>query len=269
MDDAGRPARLRMLHWNIHSWRDTAGTPNHAAVAGLIRDTVPDVVSLVEVREAWGAPAALGELADRLGYHWVFVPALEFSGDPPAAGYGNALLTRFPVTAVQQWQIHAPARYAGTEPSEPRTAACARVTATGGAPVWVISTHLPASDPADRDRALSRFAALLRQLDGPWLACGDFNTRPSGWLNELPGVTFCPQPPKATFPARRPLRAIDYCLAPAGVRAEARVLRAAGSDHRAVLVSAEVGAPQAQSGGGPGTPGWRARGRWLRRLRSG
>ena len=178
-----------MLHWNIHSWRDDAGMPNHAAVAGLIRDTAPDVVSLVEVRESWGAPSALGGLADELEYYWVFVPALEFGGSD--------------------------------------------------AQVWVISTHLPASDAGDRARALSRFAVLLRKLDGPWLACGDFNTRPSGWLDELPGVTFCPNPPEATHPARRAVRPIDYCLASPGVRAEARVLRTAGSDHRPVLVSAE------------------------------
>ncbi len=53
--------RLRMLHWNIHSWRDDAGAPNYAAVAGLIRETAPDVVSLVEVRESWGAPSAWEE----------------------------------------------------------------------------------------------------------------------------------------------------------------------------------------------------------------
>ena len=229
--------RLRMLHWNIHSWRDDAGAPNHAAVAGLIRETAPDVVSLVEVRESWGAPSALGGLAGEFGYHWVFVPALEFGGSPPELGYGNALLTRLPLTAVQQWRIHAPERYENTEPSEPRTAVCARVN-VGEARVWVVSTHLPASNADDRARALSRFAALLRNLDRPWLACGDFNTGPSGWLEELPGVTFCPNPPKPTHPARRAVRAIDYCLASPGVRAEARVLRTAGSDHRPVLVSA-------------------------------
>ena len=231
--------RLRMLHWNIHSWRDDTGAPNHAAVRGLIRETAPDVVSLVEVRESWGVPSALGGLADELGYHWVFVPALEFGGSPPELGYGNALLTRLPLTAVQQWRIHTPERYENTEPSEPRTAACARVS-VGGAEAWMISTHLPASNADDRARALSRFAALLRSLDGSWLACGDFNTRPSDWLNELPGVTFCPNPPKPTHPARRAVRPIDYCLASPGVQAEARVLRTAGSDHRPVLVSAHV-----------------------------
>jgi endonuclease/exonuclease/phosphatase family metal-dependent hydrolase len=238
----GGVGQLRMLHWNIHSWRDASGAPNHAAVAAVIRKTAPDVVSLVEVQESWGIPGRLAGLSEPLGYHWVFVPALEFSGAPPTVGYGNALLTTLPITAVQQWEIHSPGRYDGTEPSEPRTAACARVR-VGGALVWVISTHLPASNEDDRERALSRFASLLQKLDGPWLACGDFNTAASTWTGELPDATFCPDPPRPTFPARWPRRPIDYCLASAGVEAKARVLWASGSDHRAVLVTARIPAP--------------------------
>jgi endonuclease/exonuclease/phosphatase family metal-dependent hydrolase len=270
---AEQPGQLRMLHWNIHSWRDDSGAPNHAAVAGLIRKTAPDVVSLVEVGESWGNPSHVAELGERLGYQWVFVPALEFSGAPPALGYGNALLTKLPMVAVQQWEIHSPGRYDGTEPSEPRTAAGARVS-LGGAWVWVVSTHLPASNTGDRARALSRFAALMGHLDAPWLACGDFNAPASMWAGELPGATFCPDPPKPTHPARRPRHPIDYCVASPGVDAEARVLRTAGSDHLPVLVSARIRAPSAPRSGEPGPerphePGRRQRGglgRWGRRL---
>lgn len=245
LPDVGEPGRtgpLQMLHWNIHSWQDDSGAPNHAAVEGLIRETAPDVVSLVEVRESWGHPAQLAGMSERLGYHWVFVPALEFSGTPPALGYGNALLTTLPIVAAQQWEIHSPGRYEGTEPSEPRTAACARVSLAGTL-VWVISTHLPASDSGDRARALSRFAGLLGRLDPPWLACGDFNTPPSTWSDELPGAAFCPDPPTPTHPARRPVRAIDYGVASPRVDVEARVLRTGGSDHLPVLVSARIATP--------------------------
>ena len=247
---------MRVLHWNIHSWQDAGGAPNHAAVERLISRTAPDAVSLVEVRESWGAPSQLAGLAERLGYHWMFGPALEFGGDTPSTGYGNALLTTRPVLAVQQWRIHSPAQYENTEPSEPRTAVCARIEADTGPdgldrPLWVLSTHLPASRTSDRSRALSRFATLLQQLDGPWLACGDFNTPASAWLGELPGVTFCPDPPRPTFPARWPARPIDYCLASPGVQAEARVLRARGSDHRAVLMSARWPGAAAPGMAGP------------------
>ena len=44
---------LRIPHWNIHSWRDPSGHANVAAVAALIGETAPDIVSLAEVDEAW------------------------------------------------------------------------------------------------------------------------------------------------------------------------------------------------------------------------
>jgi endonuclease/exonuclease/phosphatase family metal-dependent hydrolase len=237
----GGDGRLSVLHWNIHSWRDDRGAPNQEAVEGLIRDTRPDAVSLTEVSAPWGEAGPLSEISERLGYRWVFVPALEFRGEPATEGYGNALLTRLPIVAVQQWRVHSPERYANNEPTEPRTVALARVE-VGATPVWVGSTHLPASQEADRARALKRLATLLRQLDGPWLVCGDFNTAIRTWRDELPaGVTVVPRWRRATFPARRPLRAIDYALASPGLRTRGRVLASSGSDHRAIFVTAALG----------------------------
>jgi endonuclease/exonuclease/phosphatase family metal-dependent hydrolase len=144
-DESDRRAEVRLLHWNVHSWRDPAGKPNLESVAGLIAELDPDVVCLVEVSEPWAAPAALPELARRAGYTWIFCPSVEIGGDLPARGYGNALLTRLPALAVQQWQLTwPPAVYDGTEPSETRSIALARVQLPEAA-VWLGSTHLPAS----------------------------------------------------------------------------------------------------------------------------
>jgi endonuclease/exonuclease/phosphatase family metal-dependent hydrolase len=232
------PRELRMLHWNIHSWRDDADVPNQERVEGLIRETAADVVSLVEVNEPWLAPSPLAEMAGRLGYGWVFVPAVTFGGETPVRGYGNALLTRWLISAVQQWEVHTPPHgYQGTEPTEPRTAVCARID-PGGDRWWVCGTHLPASQEGDRSRALERFARLLTTLDGPWLACGDFNTPPSTWLDGGPGRRAWPDPPEPTYPARDPAIPIDYCLASPGLQVTARALRAGGSDHLPILVTA-------------------------------
>jgi len=234
--------QLSVLHWNIHSWRDDRKVPNEAAVEGLIRDLRPDAVSLTEVSTPWGQAGSLGEIGQRLGYTWVFVPALEFRGDPATEGYGNALLTRWPILGVQQWQVHSPAGgYANNEATEPRTLALAQVDADGSA-VWAGSTHLPAGKQEDRARALRRLAGLLERLDTPWLVCGDFNTRISTWRDDLPdGVTVAPRWRRATFPARHPVRAIDYGLASPGARTRGRVLKFRGSDHRAIFVSAAWG----------------------------
>ena len=230
-----------MLHWNIHSWRDDRQRPNHQAVEDLIRRIRPEVVSLTEVSTPWGDSRPVSEIAERLGYQWVFVPALEFRGSPATEGYGNALLTRLPILAVQQWRVHSPERYANNEPTEPRTVALARVDAAG-TPVWVGSTHLPASQADDRAAALRRLAGLLTGLRAPWLVCGDFNTAARTWREDLPdGVTVAPRWRRATFPARHPVRAIDYGLASPALRTRGRVLQCDGSDHRAIFVSAGWG----------------------------
>jgi endonuclease/exonuclease/phosphatase family metal-dependent hydrolase len=230
-----------MLHWNIHSWKDDRNVPNEAAVEGLIRDLRPDAVSLTEVSTAWGQAEPLSEIGRRLGYNWVFVPALEFRGDPATEGYGNALLTRLPILAVQQWRVHSPERFANNEPSEPRTVVLARLD-VAGTPVWAGSTHLPANQEADRSRALARLTALLGQLEAPWLICGDFNTAAKTWRDELPAdVTVVPRWRRATFPARpRPLRAIDYVLVSPGLKARGNVVSRKGSDHRPVFVTATL-----------------------------
>lgn len=224
----------------MHSWRDAAGQPNIEAVAGLITDLDPDVVSLVEVSEPWAAPASLPALARRAGYSWIFFPTIELGRDAPAHGYGNALLTRLPVLAVQQWQLTwPPVVYDGTEPSESRSVALVRVSLPTAA-VWAGSTHLPASRRRARAAALRRLTELTQKLDTPWVICGDFNTAPSQWIRPGQPVVVGPDPAQPTYPASRPRKPIDYCIASPGVSLNAQALQTAGSDHLPLLVRCQV-----------------------------
>lgn len=243
--DPDRRAELRLLHWNVHSWRDPAGQPNLESIAGLVADADADVVSLVEVSEPWAAPAALPELARRGGYTWIFFPSVEIGGDDPVRGYGNALMTRLPPLAVQQWRLTwPPAVYDGTEPSETRSAALARVQADG-TPVWAGSTHLPARSGRARSAALRRLTALTERLEPPWVICGDYNTPAARWVKPGQPVTTGPSPAQPTFPAHRPRKAIDYCIASPGLGLDARALPATGSDHLPVLVRCRLPGPSA------------------------
>ncbi len=225
----GTAGHIRFVHWNVHSWRDPAGGGNVSAVAELIAETDPDVVSLVEVNEAWGSPGQLAETADRTGYSWVFVPALEFGDDQPSRGYGNALLTRLPVLAVQQWQLLWPPRlYDRTEASEPRSVVLARLRHPETT-FWAGALHLPAQDEHARSDALTRLLGLIEQLAEPWLICGDFNTPASSWVSEDRTMTVSVEQP--TFPAGQPTEPIDYCIASPGWNLDAAVLARGGSDH--------------------------------------
>lgn len=227
---------IRILHWNIHSWRDDAGAPNAGAVAALIEETDPQVVSLVEVDEPWGGPSTVGELAARYGFACVFPPTVHY-GDPdgPRGGYGNALLVKAPIRAVQQWQLRWPARlYDGSESSEARTVLLVRLD-LGGTGLWAGSTHLPRRSAPARAAALDRLLTLTRDLDAPWLVCGDFNTPATSWVPDDGSVLVRPEHAPPSYPAAAPAEPIDYVVAAPALTVRAELLDRAGSDHLPLL----------------------------------
>jgi endonuclease/exonuclease/phosphatase family metal-dependent hydrolase len=253
-DDQARGDELVILHWNVHSWRDTSGQPNLDAVIGLVTGLNPDVVSLVEVNEPWAAAVSVPELARQAGYSWIFFPTVEFGRDAPARGYGNALLSRLPVVAAQQWRLTwPPAVYDGTEPSESRSVALVRVSLPA-ATVWAGSTHLPSTSRRARAAALRRLTAVTQGLDRPWVICGDFNTAPSQWIRHGQPIVTGPHPARPTFPARSPIKALDYCIASPGVSLHARPLKTAGSDHLPLLARCQI-TGRGQAAGEPARDG--------------
>ncbi len=265
MPTSGDSGELRILHWNVHSWRDAAGAPNPGAVTDLISEAKPHVVSLVEVNEPLGAPETLADLADKCGYSWIFVPSIELGPDPAARGYGNALLTRLPVIAVQHVGMYSPERrYDGTEPTESRSVTLARVMFSG-ASIWMGATHFPATHHGSRQTAAGMLRRLLGQVAAPWIICGDFNAsfatlfrdgggtggKRRGWLRfPFPnrrrdigtspddGLRVHPDPPRPTFPARRPVAAIDYAVSSPDIVTTTQILRVSASDHLPLLIAA-------------------------------
>lgn len=227
---------FRILHWNIHSWKDEAGRSNLDQVVDLIVTTSPDVVSLVEVNEPATGPTPLHRLATDTAYHSVFTPAFEYGTDHPDGQFGNAILSRLPLLDVRHHQLVWPRRfYDGTEPSEPRSLVLGRVEADGG-PVWVGSTHLPASDRVARDDALDRALSVMIGLPSPWLLVGDFNTEFASWQDRHPTVRAYPLDPIPTYPTSNPSKPIDYCIAGRAQHIDVRVMDVAGSDHLPILV---------------------------------
>jgi endonuclease/exonuclease/phosphatase family metal-dependent hydrolase len=232
--------QLRILHWNIHSWRDASGASNLDAIVDLVRETDPHVVSLVEVDEPWGMSDALNELANRAGCSWIFAPSFEFGHEAPGGGFGNALLTKLPIRAVQHWQLLWPSRlYDDTESSEPRSAVFAKLGFLRSS-FWFGSTHLPRSDPQARMNGLRRLVTLTQKLDDHWLVCGDFNTPASSWLDGDRSVVVCREPAQPTYPADEPVEPIDYCIASPGLFVEGKVLPVGGSDHLPLVVYARL-----------------------------
>lgn len=227
---------LTVLHWNIHSWRTPDGKPSADAVAALISEKAPDVVSLVEVDESWGQSRCLREVAERTGYTWVFVPAFTFGNSGPEGGFGNALLVRdgLAIRGIQQWGLLWPEPvYDGTEPSEARSVLLAELNA-GAYRVWVGTTHMPRSDERAREDALNRLATLTGTLGDAWLICGDFNTPAGTWVPR----SMTPAAAGPTYPADHPAEMIDYAVASASARVESEAIQSLASDHLPVQIRA-------------------------------
>ena len=229
--------QLRVLQWNIHSWRSADGEPNSEAVVSVIRATMPHAVCLAEVDESWGMPSVLAEVAAKCGYSWVFGPSFEFGADTAAGGFGNALLTTIPISAVQQWHLFTPPRpYDGTEPSEPRSVIMARL-AHSDAQLWLGSTHLPRSSPAYRAAAALRLQSLAGRLPAPWIICGDFNAPPSACFTDHSAFAVSPDPVIPTYPASHPVEPIDYCITAPSLVVSSAPVPADGSDHLPLLTT--------------------------------
>ena len=167
---------LRVLTYNIHGWRNAAGTVDVAALARIIQASNADIVALNEVFHPLDTPAgsqaALDELAALLDMRYAFgvalMPQFAFA---PLASYGNALLSRLPILA------HAGHHLTPVEGHEQRGLLEARLLLPDGkTTLSVYVTHLDYLNEAARLKQLAAvFQWTGRDRARPHLLLGDFN----------------------------------------------------------------------------------------------
>ena len=164
-----RPSRgmVRVATFNI--WHDMG---NWAArlplLLAALRAADADVIALQEVLEdaAKGLPNQADTIARALGNYSVHFVSTDPEGAPRR--YGNAILTRLPVLAVESRKLEPLDDY--------RTAIRVRVRAHGR-PIDVVNTHLAWQEEAGPVRA-RQVADLLSWLPAPGvplIVMGDFN----------------------------------------------------------------------------------------------
>jgi endonuclease/exonuclease/phosphatase family metal-dependent hydrolase len=197
--------------YNIHRCigRDSLVSPDR--IAAVIRELDADVVALqeVEAQHRFGALDQWAFLAETLGYHCT--PGISLRTQ--RRNYGNALLSRQSPKAVRLHDLSVDHR-------EPRGAIDVDLTLRDGRAIRVIATHLGL-----RGRERERQIALLRPLLEPdgnaatTLLLGDLNEwRPSSANLKALHPLFHPSPAPPTFPARRPLFALDRILVAGAAR---------------------------------------------------
>jgi endonuclease/exonuclease/phosphatase family metal-dependent hydrolase len=229
---------MRICTYNIHGGRDAENRPSLPTIAASLQSVAPDLCLLQEVdrflpRSGWEDQAA--RLGAAIGAEFqIFFYGRWGVGK---ARFGNALLSRLPVTGIR--------RVALPGGGEPRGAV--GVTLEGGARVW--STHLGL-------RAAWRaaqLAALAREIgpasdEGPGRASpailvgGDFNATldEEGLRRFLDETGMEPlSAPEPTFPAAAPAHRIDFLFGRGWITQDRGTLAAPGSDHCLVWAALE------------------------------
>jgi len=222
---------MRVATYNIHSCVGVDRRRKPDRIAEVIRSLEADIVGLQEVegRRSRSKIDQAEHLAGRLGLNLVEGPLLlEGKG-----GYGNALLTRFPVLDVHRWVFQRPG-------SQTRGLIDAVLEAPGLGPLRVIVTHLEVRDHRIRSTQLREIKHLIDDGEpGPALLLGDLN---EWWHRRLAlraldrTLHFLHSP--ATFPARLPLLRLDR-IAVRGLRSTDHDNRAQRVDNRLTRIASD------------------------------
>lgn len=245
-------ARLRLMTYNVRACTVSSCGGAVDRVANVISANEPDILALQEVEAGvarTGFRDQTQELADRLGWHSHFQPAMKGEG---SGAFGNALLSRLPMRLMASGLL--PQLLVGVV-REPRGVSWHAVQ-VDGRELQVLVTHLGLT----RRERLAQVEALLGPLwmgdprcAAPRLLCGDLNCRPGSpehrrLAEELVDAALVSPPAagSATFPALRPLVRLDHVLVSPDVRVvrtavpRGRELRRA-SDHLPLIVDLELG----------------------------
>jgi endonuclease/exonuclease/phosphatase family metal-dependent hydrolase len=186
---------IRVVSWNLW-WRFGPWERRGEAIAAALAQAAPDLCGLQEV---WGGPAGnlAAGLAERLGMHWCWAPAVTGHGaGGDELSLGNAILSRWPIGT--QAEIALPTDGLA---DERRVALHARVDAPGG-PLPLFTTHLSYGPGLSRAR-LAQVRVLAEFVAGHTTGCayppvvtGDLNAEPaSDELRLLGGLLTAPAVP--------------------------------------------------------------------------
>ncbi|MCH2059323.1 MAG: endonuclease/exonuclease/phosphatase family protein [Verrucomicrobiales bacterium] len=235
------PVRLRVLCYNIHHAEGVDGKLDVPRIARVILSVNPDLVALQEMDQKTKRTRKVdqvAELARLTKMNSAFGANIEFQGGK----YGNAILSRFPITRHKNH--HLPNMDSG----EQRGLLESIIKISEKDSLLFLATHLDHRRP-DKERLAS--AKFINRIIGsqdkvPAILAGDFNDVPgSPTLKEF-SKSWVRTNPKMipTVPVTEPVRQIDYILVRPKDRwkvVETRVLdESVASDHRAIFAVIEL-----------------------------
>ena len=242
--------KLNIATYNIQHCRDYVLTKQSETeiidiekVAETIKGLGVDICGLNEVYNKemleGGADQAKA-IAESLGFYSCFAKAIDYKGFE----YGNALITRFPITSVKTFPIVVPDVEKRKERYEDRVLLVATLD-VDGKDLTVMVCHFGLSDE-EREIATQTVLAEVEKIDSPLVFMGDLNARPEfeviarlrGALCDVSKLMNCEKP---THDSIAPYTKIDYIFTGNGVGViETDVPGVICSDHLPVTAKIEI-----------------------------
>lgn len=168
---------ITVMTYNIHHAAGTDGKLDLDRIAQIISTENADIVGLQEVDNNYSSrsnnlnqPKILAEI---LNMHYFYGPAI-ISGDPEKPNqYGNAILSRFPITDTT---VH---KLATRTDHEPRVCIEAKITINNKDYTFMV-THLDHMSTELRTAQTKDILKATQEIKTLIILMGDFNCRPPG-----------------------------------------------------------------------------------------
>jgi len=195
--------RLRTLTYNIHKCRGLDGRVQPTRIVEVLREIDADVIALQEVLSIQGSPEEHQAqfIAGELGFHDCFGENRRHNG----GGYGNLLLSRFRLLAIDNHDITTPWR---------ERRGCLRADIELETTLHVFNLHLGTSFFERRQQARKLISPQILhnpELHGVRVVLGDFNEWTRGLASRLLSRNFQRDSVggSRTFPTLLPLLRLD------------------------------------------------------------
>ena len=237
-----RIGTFNIQHGKDHMFYRETGTEriDFSLMASVIQKERLDICALNEVREESETPVGVDqakEIASRLDYHFAFAKAIDFRG----GGYGNAIVSRYPITRTHLHPIGIPkeVRAKGFY-YEDRVLLEADISVDGEI-LTVFACHFGLA-PDEQALAVKIIRAAQEKALHPIVLLGDFNVTPDTDIYRALSESFTDladgMREDFTFPSHAPSRKIDYIFVSGACRGtDFRVSDAIASDHRAITAT--------------------------------
>lgn len=232
--------KCKVMTYNIQSCNDFE--ENHLGsqdkLIAYLREQNADVVILNEVRDIPSSPLMddqAGTIARGLGWNYRFAKAIDMLD----GSYGNAILSRHPITDFSVTPIPLKELKPGEVPAKWREARCVlrAEVEINGEKLVVFGSHFGLGE-SELEYAVEITSALLDSEICPHIFMGDLNMEPNNPIltpifERMQDVSAIMPTQKLSWPSDTPTIKIDYIFASNDIRVvDADIPKSLISDHR-------------------------------------